>query len=300
VNVTRPAHKSEAAEVAKALGGARRAGSGWQCHCPAHDDRDPSLSVRDTADGKLLAHCHAGCRQEEIIDALRSRKLWGPLSARPCAGRQSGDVRDGHERVEAALATWHAAVPAEGTLVETYLASRGLRLPLSDVLRFHAGLRHPSGDVWPGMIGLVTRPDGAFQAIHRTYLARDGRAKAPVEPTRMMLGPCRGGVVRLAPAGEVLMLGEGVESSLAGMQASGHPAWAALSTSGLRALDLPSEVREVIVLADGDDAGEAAAKDCALRWTRQALRVRIARPPRGLDFNDVLMGRVAQIKRGAQ
>lgn len=57
---------------------------------------------------------------------------------------------------------------------------------------------------------------------------------------------------------------------------------------GLRALEPPREMREVIVLADGDDSGEAAARDCALRWKREGRRVPIARPPHGMDFNDVL------------
>ncbi|MGD9885633.1 MAG: toprim domain-containing protein, partial [Reyranella sp.] len=81
-----------------------------------------------------------------------------------------------------------------------------------------------------------------------------------------------------------------IETSLAAMQASGHPAWAALSASGLRSLDLPKDVRDVIVLADGDEAGEAAARDCAFRWKRQGRRARIARPPKGMDFNDLLAG----------
>jgi hypothetical protein len=105
-----------------------------------------------------------------------------------------------------------------------------------------------------------------------------------------MLGPCRGGAVRLAAPGEVLMVGEGIETCLAAMVATGHPAWAALSTSGLRALDLPKDVRDVIVLADGDDSGEAAARDCAWRWKSEGRRVRIARPPWGMDFNDLLIG----------
>jgi hypothetical protein len=95
------------------------------------------------------------------------------------------------------------------------------------------------------------------------------------------------------------MVGEGIESSLAAMQATGHSAWAALSTSGLRSLDLPEDVRAVIVLADGDDAGEAAARDCAWRWKRQGRHVRIARPPQGMDFNDLLVGRVSSLKEGA-
>jgi putative DNA primase/helicase len=126
-------------------------------------------------------------------------------------------------------------------------------------------------------------------AIHRTFLARDGSAKAPVEPAKMMLGPCRGGAVRLSAHSSVLMVGEGIETCLAALQATGHPAWAALSTSGLRSLELPDEVNEVVVLADGDEPGEAAARSCALRWSRKDRRVRIARPPRGMDFNDMLL-----------
>ena len=110
-------------------------------------------------------------------------------------------------------------------------------------------------------------------------------------PTRMMLGPCRGGAIRLAPHAGHLLVGEGLETCLAAMQATGIPAWAALSTSGLKALDLPGEVREVTILADADEAGEAAAQSAAGRWVRQGRLVRIARPPYGLDFNDVLLGK---------
>ncbi len=117
----------------------------------------------------------------------------------------------------------------------------------------------------------------------------------------MMLGPCRGGAVRLAEPGDVLMVGEGIETCLAAMQATGNPAWAALSTSGPSRLSIcRDDVRDVIVLADGDEPGEAAARDCARRWKREGRRVRIARPPQGMDFNDLLMGRAPRIEEGAQ
>jgi putative DNA primase/helicase len=32
--------------------------------CPAHNDPDPSLSIRDGDNGKLLVRCHAGCDQK--------------------------------------------------------------------------------------------------------------------------------------------------------------------------------------------------------------------------------------------
>lgn len=72
----------------------------------------------------------------------------------------------------------------------------------------------------------------------------------------------------------------------------------ALSTSGLRALCLPECVGEVIVLADGDPTGEAAAHQAALRWNRERRRVRIAYPPQGMDFNDMLLGRAPSSEGG--
>jgi DNA primase len=55
----------------------------------------------------------------------------------------------------------------------------------------------------------------------------------------------------------------------------------------------------VIVLADGDLAGEAAAEAAALRWKRQGRRVRIARAPQGMDFNDLLLARGTADEAGA-
>jgi hypothetical protein len=186
-------------------------------------------------------------------------------------------------------------------LVATYLASRGLRLPAPLTLRFHAGLKHPTGGVWPAMVARVSHgEDDTPVAVHRTFLARKGGGKAPVDPPKMMLGPCRGGAVRLGAPGDLLMVGEGIETCLSAMQATGHAAWATLSTSGLRTLSLPHAISEVIVLADGDAAGEKAARDCALRWSREGRRVRIARAPLGADFNDLLIGRVPSSERGTR
>ena len=63
-----------AADITKRLGG-RRSGAGWVARCPAHDDKNPSLSLRDV-DGKVLVHCHAGCEQRSVVAALKGRGLW--------------------------------------------------------------------------------------------------------------------------------------------------------------------------------------------------------------------------------
>lgn len=292
--------------IARALGG-HRAGATWMARCPVHEDRSPSLSISAGKGGKVLVRCHAGCDQRDLIAALQERGLWRTT------GRASGVGLKHRQRIAeeldadtlkrsaVALAIWQASRVAEETPVAAYLHSRGLDLPALPALRFHAGLKHPSGGVWPAMVALVTRgATGSPIAVHRTFLARDGNGKAPVDPSKMMLGPCRGGVVRLGGVGDVLMVGEGIETCLAAMQASGRPAWAGLSTSGLRSLDLPRDVRDVIVLADGDEAGEAAAQDCARRWKGEGRRVRIARPPHGMDFNDLLKTRNPSVKEAAR
>jgi hypothetical protein len=45
-------------------------GSGWSACCPAHGDRDPSLTVSEAEDGKVLVHCHAGCDLADIAAAI--------------------------------------------------------------------------------------------------------------------------------------------------------------------------------------------------------------------------------------
>lgn len=41
----------------------------WKACCPAHDDSDPSLAVAETADGRVLVHCWAGCSALDVISA---------------------------------------------------------------------------------------------------------------------------------------------------------------------------------------------------------------------------------------
>ena len=51
----------------------------WVARCPAHDDSNPSLSVKVVEGGKVLLKCHAGCPFESIVAALglEARDLMG-------------------------------------------------------------------------------------------------------------------------------------------------------------------------------------------------------------------------------
>ena len=53
------------------LDGAKETGHGkYIARCPAHDDRSPSLAIKDCGDGRILLHCFAGCDVESVLDAL--------------------------------------------------------------------------------------------------------------------------------------------------------------------------------------------------------------------------------------
>jgi len=58
--------------LAQKTGGKRatRAGDGYVSRCPAHDDQNPSLSVRAGDDGRVLVHCFSGCSSQQVVDAL--------------------------------------------------------------------------------------------------------------------------------------------------------------------------------------------------------------------------------------
>lgn len=53
------------------LDGVRSNGVGkWVCRCPAHEDRNPSLSIRMGNDGVILMHCFAGCSTADVAKAI--------------------------------------------------------------------------------------------------------------------------------------------------------------------------------------------------------------------------------------
>ena len=278
--------------LAHALGG-RKSGVNWMARCPAHDDSEPSLSLREADDGRLLVHCHAGCGQRKVIEALQHRGLW-PTDGkvRWVADESRGPhaiTREDRDRTASALLLWGQAVPPTGMRIKAYLRSRGITRPIPSTLKYHPTLVHPSGSAYPAMIAIVALgTDNRPVGIHRTFLDPIGIGKAAVKPNKMMLGPCRGGAVRLGALSKPLLIGEGIETCLAAMQATGLSAWAALSTSGLITLTLAREITDVVILADGDTPGERAAVSAAKRWTAEGRRIRIARAPLGMDFNDIL------------
>ena len=233
-----------------------------------------------------------------VTKSTRSRAAAPMAAAGPARGAHEAAVETEVRHILA------RAVPLAGTLAERWLAARGVTTPATDDLRFVADLTHfETKTGWPGMVGTVRGHDGAVLGLHRTYLALDGTAKAPVRNARMSLGEVHGGAVRLAKAVDGLIgLAEGIETTLAVMTACPDlPMWAALSAGSLADQRLPEYIRRVVVCADHDAAGAGldAARRLAVRLVDEGRSVFIALPPRaGDDFNDVLLrDRAEEVRR---
>jgi hypothetical protein len=182
-------------------------------------------------------------------------------------------------------------MPARGTIVETYLGARGIRAAAHDSLRFMPSVRHSaSGAAWPAMIAGILSPAGEVLAVQRTWLARDGLGKGPVEPNKMTLGPMDDGAVRFGSPLSTLGLAEGIETALSAKQIYSLPVWAVLGCNRFEAVALPETVETVVIFADRGAAGWKAAEAAADKFEREGRAAEIVLPQSldARDFNDEL------------
>jgi hypothetical protein len=282
-----------AREIVLALIG-RWLGSHGMVRCPAHDDKHPSCSVTDSADGKVLVRCFAGCSQEAVIDALRRRGLWErqprDMQAVDDVERQrrrADEQRELDRRIGEARAIWTKAGPIAGTPAATYLwVARCITITPPPTLRF-AMLQHfARGTTLPALVAAVQDPNGRVTAVHRTFLRADGTGKAAVETAKMTLGPISAGAVRLGQARPVLAIAEGIETGLSVMQIYSLPVWVALG-SRMAEIALPELVRQVIVFGDNGEMGRIAAERAVERFADQGRLAAAEFPPAAFgDFND--------------
>jgi len=290
---------TDAATLTRALGGKWHGRYGL-AFCPAHDNRrTPALSLADGAEGRLLATCHAGCTFLAIMDALRGlglvegRGFFTVPDPAEQARRQAGEKAQAEKRSAQAHRLWREAQPIAGTLGEHYLRARGITYPMPPTLRFHPTCWHKTARRFPALVALVEGGDGF--AVHRTYLGADGR-KADVEPAKAMLGPCAGGAVHLSEGPGPLVVAEGVETALSllcGLLRGPATVWAALSTSGMKALHLPSQAEGLTIAPDGDTPGREAAHALAERAAALGWCVSLLPAPDNRDWNDILQRRAA-------
>lgn len=271
------------------LGGIWRNGYG-QAPCPiCQSERradQNALSISDS-NGTLLLHCFkSNCDFQEILRAAGM----GHFAASPHRMGEAMHRKTGLEYRSAQMAKaediWRSTDPIRGTMAEAYLHGRGKSCDIPKALRFLPDSYHgPTGN-WGCALVAKVEPNGG---IHRTFFTKSGErvAKSP----KMMLGPCVGSAVRLSQAPGPLVVCEGIEtglSLLSGLLSGPANVWAALSTSGLKALELPKLPGELIIATDGDLAGRKAGNSLGNRASSLGWNVSFMTAPEGQDWNDAL------------
>jgi hypothetical protein len=258
-------------------------------------------------DGKhcVQVRCYAGCEPLDIIDALRSRGLWGedtdpvsdPREERSLVEARRADP-DRHRKL--AMRIWEASQDPAGTAAEVYLQHRGLVLPpkASEVIGYHP--RCPNAQLRaPALVALMRNVEtGKPQAVQRLFLDLDQNKKT----AGMMLGPVGNAAMMITSRHDTfwdclsfcprLFVCEGLETGLALHQAGHRPVWALGSAGAIARFPVIFAVGQIVICADNDDSdtGMSAAIDCAERWNATShQKATIVMPPAsGADFADVL------------
>jgi DNA primase len=293
-----------------------RAGNELKACCPFHADRTPSFTIY--ADDRR-AHCFGCGWSGDVLDFVQQAygvKLPGAiemldggalheLAQQRAPAKPKADLRPVAQRIV------NGSVDIHRTPAEVYLRSRGITIDLPHTLRF-ARLAPPKIDgngllaangpgLLPALIAIVTNPAGEIVGLQRTYLTEDGR-KAAVKATdsdrkpkvKYSLGNVIGGSIQLGPPFPSMLVTEGLEDGLTLHQALGRSVWVAAGTSMLPAMAFPDAVREIVIGADGDAPGEAAARKAAAAFAGTGRAVRIMRPtPPYKDFNAELTGKTS-------
>jgi putative DNA primase/helicase len=282
---------TDAATIARALGG-KPIADGFLCRCPVpghgkgNGDRNRSLIVKDGERAPLFK-CFAGCSARDVLDALRPRGLIDDDgSGNRGASPTPFAAPVVHEPDPEALKIWRDASPAAGSIVESYLRSRGILLAVPPTLRCGFRLRFGCEPA-PTMIAAVQRPDGKIVAVQVTTLTGAGM-KAPGPAPRITTGALGAGAVRFAKAGDALGIAEGAETALAAMQLADVPCWACFGAGRMHRVAIPASVRELHIFADNDDPGKHAANLTA--HANRHRRIVLRYPPAGCkDWNDALV-----------
>ncbi len=272
---------SELLGIVAALGG-RWHGYHAMCCCPSHDDRTPSLSLRQ-GDRGILVTCFAGCDSTDVLRALRRLDPVRHAAPPPTSHRPAGS---------AVRRLWDAGLPVVGTPAADYLGRRGLVLPLRDI-RFAPNCPlgpKPRTRFLPALL-VAVRVGDRLVAVQRIFLDRPW-APGP----KLMLGTPETAAWRGAEAGEVIAIAEGFETAAAYAQLHGVPAWSSLGGRRLDRLVLPTTLTRLVIAEDRDLEGEAAGARAMIAYARPGLDI-IRHPPPS-PFDDWAAVLEAQVKRG--
>ncbi len=280
--------------IAKSLGGnkARRTGTGWLTCCPAHDDKNPSLSIWLDSKGKLGLKCYSGCSYKSIISTIKLRGFDTKQKA-VHSDNLTGDIAK-KDWSDKAQYIWDKAISIYNTPAEKYLQFRGCIVPECEDIRYLPAYKEKPHAMVARITDVIT---GKPLSLHFTYLKPDGFGKADIEKQRSLLFGHRkkGGVIRLYPDEDVtigLGIAEGIETALS-VAKYWQPVWSTIDASNMDTFPVLEGIESLTIFPDPEPTGMKAAEKCANLWKSEGRSARIVPPTKDKksDWNDVA-GRV--------
>ena len=244
-----------------------------------------------------IEYLMARTRQDFKTIASEVRSILGEVqaSSKPDESKKLDKRRKSLQKV------WADSSPiVNGDPVDLYFTSRRLITPSCSNIHYHEALpyyENRDGD-WhnagrhPAMLAKVVDADGNPATVHCTYLTPDG-SKAELNPCRKVKPPSRnwrGGAVRLcepSQSSNTIVVGEGIETTLAFAQREGMQGWAALNAGNLEAF-IPPRDTYVVIAADNDAnaTGQIAAFQLMKRLHSEGISAQVEIPPVIGDWAD--------------
>jgi len=291
-----------------------RNGSGWLTLCVCHGNTDtPALSVINRGDD-VDVYCHVGCDFKDIKDRFRVDGLlpgWQPEKKGGGKIKQSQPTQtkpDTPQKEEKPSFIWKQADKDHSENIKKYFANRAINIdPLPPCFKWNTYYNKKTGETDHMIVcAASTLKDDTVYGVQRLFVDPETYTKAG---KGMMHGHCDGRGVWFDRKRDMtdIATGEGIETVLSVIQATGKNGVAALSTSGLKGLIIPEETNTLYVCTDSDPVrekektsmpGQKAAYILAEKFetSRPGRKAYLVSPddtcfsdnPTKLDFNDLL------------
>lgn len=254
-----------------------------KCACPFHNDKTPSLSIRERTNSFLCFGCGAsgdpidavmlfkGCDFPTAVDFLGGTRALEPAERlnveRRAAEIAAEEEADRTKERGKARRMFGGGLPLAGTHAARYLEARcvSVNSRMSTDLRFAPALPYYAGSNeigrFPALLAAIRDVEGALIACQRIYLdpekpfklgdVEKGAAPAPegFSSAKKITGTAGGGVIWLSPVNEgtSAIIGEGIDSALSGFQLAGD-------------INAPEDAAVIAAVSMGNLSGRAMAR----------------------------------------
>jgi hypothetical protein len=241
-------------------GSVKQSGGQWMCTCPAHDDRNPSLSVKQGDDGRVLLKCFAGCSVDAVADALalEMRDLFPDTATVSSRTQRSKNPRT--NSASAPDAHTNGGFEELADAMSVYTRSMGVH-----------DYRWDYQDADGNLVGVVLRWDTGHGKEIRPVSLIDGRwhLRGMPEPRPLYKLP------ELLNSDGPIIVCEGEKAADAAIACGYNATTNPHGSKSVKQADWSVlRARDVIIIPDLDDAGDAHTRD-VLFFSESAKSVRV-------------------------